>query len=121
MTVISQIRIYVNKIGNRITFRFKTGYYLELLTSETMKLLGSNKDKITKDENRKNVPYFEITEVALVHCNIANNDYQHDSRVLFNFVPDKSFDRLLYTSPKNVIFLKNTNSEVSYIEVWFTD
>ena len=69
------IRIYVNKIENRITFKIKTGYYLELLTPETMKLLGSTKSKITKDENGENVPYLEITEVVLVHCNIVNNYY----------------------------------------------
>ena len=64
--------IYVNKIENRITFKIKTGYYLELLTPETMKLLGSTKCKITKNENGGNVPHLEITEVILVHCNIIN-------------------------------------------------
>ena len=59
--------IYVNKIGNRVTFKIKTGYYLELLTPETMKLLGSTKSKITKDENGENVPHLEITEVVLIH------------------------------------------------------
>ena len=83
------IRIYVNKIENRITFKIKTGYYLELLTSETMKLLGSTKSKITKDKNSENVLHLEITEVIFVHCNIVNNDYQHDSRVLHTFVPNK--------------------------------
>ena len=74
---------------NRIAFKIKTGYYLELLTSEAMKLLGSTKSNITKDENGENVPHLEITEVVLVHCNIVNNDYQHDSRVLYTFIPDK--------------------------------
>ena len=76
------VMIYVNKIENRITFKIKTGYYLELLTPETMKLLGSTKSKIIEDENGKSVPHLEITEVILIHCNIANNDYQQDSRVL---------------------------------------
>ena len=53
--------IYVNKIENRITFKIKTGYYLELLTPETMKLLGSTKGKINKDENGETVPHLEIT------------------------------------------------------------
>ena len=70
------IRIYVNKNKNRITFKIKTGYYLELLTPETMKLLGSAENEITKDKSGENVPHFEITEVVLVHCNIVNNDYQ---------------------------------------------
>ena len=68
------IRIYVNKIENRIKFKKKTGYYLEIVMSETMKLLGSPKSKITKDENGENVPHLEITEIILVHCKIANND-----------------------------------------------
>ena len=86
-----------------------------------MKLLGSTKSKITKDENGENVPHLEITEVVLVHCNIVNNDYQQDSRVLYTFVPNKSFGQLLDISPKNFIFLKTFDSEFSYIEVWFTD
>ena len=56
-----------------------------------MKLLGSTKNKITKDENGENVPYLEITEVVLVHCNIVNNDYQQDSSILYTFVLNKSF------------------------------
>ena len=76
------IQIYVNKIKNRIIFKIKNGYALELLTKETMKLLGSTKNKITKDNNGENVPHLEITEVILVHCNMVNNDYQQDSRVL---------------------------------------
>ena len=70
------IRIYINKIENRITFQIKTGYYLELLTPETMKWLGSTEYKITKDTNIENVPHLEIAEVESVNCNIANNDYQ---------------------------------------------
>ena len=69
------IRIYVNKIENIIKFKIKTEYYLELLTPEIIKLLGRAENKITKDKNGENVPHFEITEVLLVHCNIANNDY----------------------------------------------
>ena len=83
------------KIENRITFNIKTEYYLELLTPETMKLLASTKSKITKDKNREVVPHLEITEVVLIQCNIVNNNYQHDSRVLYTFVPNKSFGQLL--------------------------
>ena len=67
------IGIFLNKVKNRVTFRIKTGYYL--LTPETMKLLGSTKIKITKDKNGENVALLENTEVVLIHCNIANNDY----------------------------------------------
>ena len=85
-------------------FKIKTGYYLELLTLETMKLLGSTKSKITKDENGENLPHLKITEVVLIHCNIINNDHQQDSRVLNTFVPNKSFGHLLDISPKNFMF-----------------
>ena len=80
-TVNPSLRIYVNKIENRITFKIKTGCYMELVTTETKKLLGSTKSKITKNENIENVPNLEITEVVLVHCNIVNNNYQQNSRV----------------------------------------
>ena len=86
-----------------------------------MKLLGSSKNKRTKDENGENVPHLEITEVVLVDCNVVNNGYQQDSRVLYTFVPNKPFDSLLEVSPKNHIFLKTFNSEFQTIEVWFTD
>ena len=115
------IQIYVNKIENRITFKIKNGYSLQLLTKETMKLLGSTKNKITKDKNNENVPHLEMTEVVLVRCNIVNNDYQQDSRVLYTFVPNKPFGSLLEISPTNHIFLKTFNSEYNEIEVWFTD
>ena len=70
-------RAYVNKIENRITFKIKTRYYLELLTPETKKLLWSTKNKITKDKNGQIVPHVKITEVVLVHCNIVSNDCQY--------------------------------------------
>ena len=82
----------------------KTGYYQELLRPETMKLFRSTKSKITEDKNGENVPYLEITEVVLVHCNIINKDYQQDSRVLYTFVTNKLFDQLLNFSLKNFIF-----------------
>ena len=115
------VQTYVNKIENRVTFKIKNGYSLELLTPETMKLLGSTKNKITKDKNGENVPHLEITEVVLVHCDIVNNDYQQDSRVLYTFVPNKPFGSLLEISPTNHIFLKTFNSEYDEIKVWFTD
>ena len=86
-----------------------------------MKLLGSTENKITKDKHGENVPHLEITDVALVHCDIVNNDYHEDSRVLYTFVPNKPFDSLLEISPTNHIFLKIFNSEYGEIKVWFTD
>ena len=105
---------------NRVTFKVKNGYSLELLTPETMKLLGNTENKI-RDKNGENVQYLQITEVLLVHCNIVNNDYQQDFRVLDTVVPNKPFDGLLEISPTNNIFLKTFNSEYNEIIVWFTD
>ena len=85
------IRIYINRIANRITFKIKSRYYLELLTPETMKLLGITVSKITKDKNGENVPHLEGVELVLVHCNLINNYYQQYSRILFTFVPNKTF------------------------------
>ena len=103
-----------------ISFKIETGYSLEL-TPETMKLLGSTKSKITKNKNGENVSHSEITEVLLVHCNIIDNNYQQDSRILYTVVPNKSFDLLPYISLKNLIFLKTFNSEFLYTQVSFTD
>ena len=85
-----------------------------------MRLLGSTKNEITKNENGEIEPHLEISEVLLVYSNIVNNDYQQDWRVFYTVVPNKSFDQLLDISPKNVIFLK-LDSEFSDIEVWFTN
>ena len=87
------IRIYLNKIENRITFITETGYYLEILKSEMTKLLGRTKHNITKDEYCENVLRLKTTEVVLVHCNIVNTDF----------------------------LLKTFNLVLSCIEVWFTD
>ena len=114
------IIIYVNKIENRITFKIKSGYYLELLTPETMKLLRSTVSKINKDKNGENVPHLEVVEVVLVHCNLVNNDYQQESRILYSFVPNKTFVSLLEISPRNHVFLKTFNCEFKEIKVWFT-
>ena len=86
-----------------------------------MKLLGGTENKIIKDKNGENVPHLEITEVVLVHCNIVNNDYQQDSRILYTFLPNKPFSSLLEISPTNHIFLKILNTEYDEIKVWFTD
>ena len=105
------VKIYVNKIENRITFKIKNGYSIELLTPETMKLLRSTEIKITKDKNGKNVRHLEITEKELVQCNIVDNEYQQDSRVLYTFVPNKPLGSLLEISPSNHIFLETLNSD----------
>ena len=113
--------MYINRIENRITFKIKSGYYLELLTPETMKLLGSTESKITKDKNSENVPHLEVAELVLVHRNLVNNNYQQDSRILYTFVPNKTFGSLLEISPTNQVVLKTFNSEFQEAKVWFTD
>ena len=87
-----------------VTFKIKAGYYLERLTPETKKLIGGTKNNITKDENGEDVFHFEITEVVLVHCYTAKDDYHQDARVLYTFVPNKSLGQLLDISPKSFTF-----------------
>ena len=77
--------LWRKEIENRTTRKIKTGYYLELLTLETIILLWSTKNKITKNENRENVRHLEMTEVVLPHYNIFENDYQYDLNVLYIF------------------------------------
>ena len=98
------VKIFVNKVEKRITVKIKTVYYLELLTPETMKLFGSSENKITKDKNGENVLDLEITDILLVHCNIVNDDYQQDSRVLFTFLSNRPFGSLLEIYQKIISF-----------------
>ena len=86
------VQIYPNKIKKRIVFKIKTGYKLELLTPETMKLLGITKKDVDSDRNSENVPKLESVEVVFMHCKLIINNYQHTSKVLFSFVPNKQFD-----------------------------
>ena len=111
------IQIYPNKIKNRIVFKIKTGYKLELLTPETMRLLGSTKKDVDSDKNSENVPKLESVEVVLVHCNLVNNNYQQASKVLFTFVPNKQFGQLINTSSHPLTMLNTANIALSSIEV----
>ena len=115
------ILIYANTIINRIVFKIKTGYKLELLSKETMKLLGSTSSIINSDKNSEKVPRLESVEVVLVYCNLVNNSYKQHSRVLFTFVPTKRYGQLISISPHSLVFLKTMNTEFSEIEIWFTD
>ena len=115
------VQIYPNKIKNRIVFKIKTGYKLELLTPETMKLLGSTKKDVDSDKNSENVPKLESVEVVLVHCNLVKNDYQHTSKVLLSFVPNKQFGQLINISPHSLTMMNTINTEFSFFEGWFTD
>ena len=87
------VKIYVNKIKSRIVFKIKTGYKLELLSPETMKLLGSTKIDVDQDKDREDMPKLGSAEVVLLHCNLVNSNYQQASKVLFTFVPNKQFGK----------------------------
>ena len=101
------IKILANKIEDKMKFKTKTGYYLELLNLEAMKLLRSTKSKISKDKNGENLSYLENTEAVLIHCTFINNSYE--------------FGQMLDISPINFIFLRTFDSEFSYIKVLLTD
>ena len=111
----------VNQIKNMIFFKILTGYKLELLTEETMQLLGSSKKDIDKNKDGEIVPRLVTVEVVLVHCNLVNNSYQQASKVLFTFVPNKLFGQLITITPHSLTMLKTTNARFSFIEIWFTD
>ena len=118
---VSPVLIYVNEINNRIVFKIKSGYKLELLSKETMKLLGSSVDIIDGDKNSELVPKLESADLLLVHFNLVNNSYQQASKVLFTFVPNKKYGQLITVSPETLTMLKTVNTEFSFIEIWFTD
>ena len=111
------IEIYPNKIKNRIVFKIKTGYKLELLTTETMILLGSTKKDADADKNGEIVPKLEPVEIVLVHCNLVKSDYLRSSEVLFSFGPIKQFGELINISPNTLMMMNAVNTEFSYIEV----
>ena len=115
------VQVYPNKIKNRIVFKLQGGYKLELLTLETMRLLGSTKKDVDKDKNGEIVPKLESVEVVLMHCNLVKNDYQHASKVLFSFVPDKQFGQVINIKQNSLIMMNAVNTEFFHIEVWFTD
>ena len=121
IAVVSPLLIYVNEINNRIVSKIKSGYKLELLSKEAMKLLGSTSNSIDKDKNSELVPKLESVDIVLVHCNLVNNSYQHASKVLFTFVSNKKYGQLITVSLHSLIMLKTVNTEFSFIEIWFTD
>ena len=106
---------------NMIVFKIKTSYKLELLSEETMQLLGSSTKDIDQNKDREIVPRLETGEVVLVHCNLVNNSYQQASKVLFTFVPNKQFGQLITITPHSLTMLKTINSEFSFIEIWLTN
>ena len=115
------IQICLNKIKNRIVLKIRTVDKLELLSPETMKLLGSVKNCVDKDKDGEDVPKLESVEVTLVHCNLVNNIYQKASKVLFTFLPNKRCVQLITISLYLLTMLKSTSAEFQSIELWFTD
>ena len=122
MTENPPIQIYPNKIKNTIVFKIKTSYKLELLTPETMTLLGSTKKDVDADKSSEHTPKLESAEVVLVHCNLVENDYQHTSKVLFSFVPNKPLGQFINNiSPHSLTIMNIVDTEFSSVEVSFTD
>ena len=95
----------------------KTGYKLELLFSEIVKLLESTKTDVNHDKDGKDMTKLESAEVVLVHCKLVNNNYQQASEVLFTFVPNKQLAQLITIAPHSLTMLNTTNTEFSSTEV----
>ena len=117
----SPVQIYPNQIKNIIVFQIKSGYNLELLSPETMRLLESTKKDVNKDKDDENVPKLESVEVVLLHCNLVKNDYRDISKVLFIFVPNKQFGQSINISQHSLTIKNTVNTELSSVEVQFTD
>ena len=113
------VQICPNKIKSRIVFKVKTktGYKLELLSPETMKLLRSTKGDVDQDKDGEDMPKLESVEVVLRNCNLANNNYQQASKILYTFVPSKQFGQLINISPHSLAMLNTTNTKFLSIEV----
>ena len=104
------VQIYMNKIKNRIVFKIKAVYKLEL------QLLGSSKKDIKNNKDGEIATKLKTVEVVLVHCNLVNNNYQQSSKVLFTFVPNKQFCQLITITPHSLTILKTTNAEFSLLK-----
>ena len=116
----SPITMYTNNVRNRLNLKIKKGYKLELLTNETQKLLGDG-PLIDKNKNSNNVPQLKQVEYVLLHCNFVRNDYLQNSKLLYEFVPDKKFGQLISVKPLVFIQCKTSDTLFNYIEIWFTD
>ena len=110
--------IYANRILNRVTFRIETGYKLELLTNETMRLLGDG-PIIDSTKNGENGPKLEIVRNVLVFYNLVENVYLQDSKLLFSLVPNSRFGSLLSITPQVLKYCGIVDSIFDYIEISF--
>ena len=102
-------------------FKIKTGYKLELLSEETIRLLGSSKKDTVQDKDGEVIPKFEAVDIVSVHCNLVNNTHQQASKVLFTFVPNKQFGQLITIEPQSLTMLKTTRAEFLFMEIWLTN
>ena len=116
----SPILIFANRILNRVVLRIKTGYKLELLTNETMRLIGDG-PIIDTTKNGENVPKLEIVRSVLVFCNLVQNVNLQDSKLLFSFVPNSRFGSLLSITPQVLKYCNTVDSIFDYIKVLFID
>ena len=115
------IHIYINRINNRLVFKIKDGYKLELQTPETMKLYGSTKKLVDKTKNGENSPSLEVVEALLVQFSLEDNQYQQKSEVLCTFMPSKSYAYLLNVEPSILEILITLNTEFGEIIITFAD
>ena len=107
----------MNKIQNRIVFKIETGYKLELLSLETMKLLGNTKNDIDQDTDGEDLPKLKFVEVVLMHCNLVDSNYLQKSKVLFIFLSNEQFCQLITVAPHSLTMLNTTNTEFLSFEV----
>ena len=114
------LKIYPNRLVNRIDFKIKSGYKLEALSENTKKLLGLASNIVDTDKNSESAPNIQTVEIGLVHYNLVENHYQSSSKVLFVFVSDKQYGMLINIKPHTLIMLITQHSEFSSLDVWFT-
>ena len=118
LRTISPNNVYINRINNRLVFKIKDRYKLELQMRETVGLFGSTKELIDKIKNEEKV---QSLEVVFVQCNLVDNQYQQKFEVLYTFSPYKSYAYLLNVVPSNLVFLKTYNTESDEIIITFTN
>ena len=121
LPAIHPIHVYIDRINNILVFQIKDGYKLEIQWPETMKLFGSTKRLIGQTKNGEKVPSIEVVELVLVQCNLVDNSHQQKFKVIYTFMPNKSYAYLLNVEPSNLVFLKTYNTDSDEIIITFTD
>ena len=121
VTIIPPIHFYINGNNNRLVFKIKNWYKLELQTPETMKLFGSREKLIGKTKNGEKVPSLEVFKIFLVQCKLLDNQYQQKSEILHTFTTNKSYAHLLNFEPNNLVFLKTYNTKFDEVIITFTN